>query len=215
MTDQKTTKPNGEGTRHGQRLRLEFIDPLFAIAIHIGVAEGIMESHWFHDTRTPKNQNEWFDIAVFCLGFATLVLSWFGYHASLLKRPIRGVGRFIIDVVLVLLYAAILVKYDHFSAVLFLLMIVFLLYPLWDLLKIAEHREVSRAGGYRREVVSGLFGLLFVLLYILDYHSWLPEGVLLTLAFIGVLAYRAMKAHPFASLLGIVGPPDSTPDGDD
>lgn len=206
---EKPLEPQINTPQGSDRLRLEFIDPLFAIAIHIGVVEGIMKSPWFEQTRTPSTRGEWFNIAVFCLGFLMLVLSWFGYHASLLKRPLRGGMRFLIDVVLVLLYAGILVKYDHFSAVLLLLMIVFLLYPAWDLFKIVEHPAVSRASGYRREIVSASFAIVFILLYLLDYFSLLPRSVLLSFAIFGVLAYRAVKAHGVASLLGIVGPPDS------
>jgi uncharacterized membrane protein len=208
-------QPPAPAAQQGQRLRLEFIDPLFAIAVHIGVVEGIMKSPWFEATRNPTSKDEWFNIAVFGLGFLLLVLSWFGYHASLLRRPLRGGGRFVIDVVLVLLYAAILVKYDHFSAVLFLLMIVFLLYPVWDVFKIVEHPVTSRESGYRREAVSALFALGFIALYVADYRSWLPPGVLLSFAFFGVVAYRAVKAHGIASLLGIVGPSGSTTDSND
>jgi uncharacterized membrane protein len=197
------------------RLRLEFIDPLFAIAIHIGVAEGILHSPWFEQTRLPVGQNEWFNLGVFCLGFATLVLSWFGYHASLRIRPLQGQGRFIIDVVLVLLYAVMLAKYDHFSAVLFVLMIVFWLYPVWDILKVLEHPRLSRTSGYRREIVSGMFALIFSSIWALERWSVVSGGVILVLAFVSVIAYRAMKAQSLAQHFGMVGPVAAVDDRDD
>lgn len=200
----------GENSDTEQRLQLEFIDPLFAIAIDIGVAEGIMRSKWFVETRSPSGANEWFDVLVFGLGFVTAVLSWFGYHQSLRTRPLRGQTRFAIDVLLVLLYAVILVKYDNFSAVLFLLMIVFVLYPVWDLLKIFEHRARSRATGYRREIVSAFFGFYFFALWLIDFYSLLSRAPLCFLALGGVVAYRELKAHRFDRVLGISVPPLTT-----
>jgi hypothetical protein len=75
----------------------DFIDPLFAIALHIGLAEGLIKEQWFHDWSWPIG-NAAFNFFVFLLGFLTIVLSWVGYHVSIRANPIRGYMRFVFDI---------------------------------------------------------------------------------------------------------------------
>src|SRR5205809_4877864 len=101
---------------------IDFLDPLFAVAIHIGFTHGVLEEPWFKEWRWPRG-HETFDALVLLLAFGTVVLSWVGYHRSISLKPLRaedrmGLVRFILDVVLVSLYALLLVKFKDIDVTL-------------------------------------------------------------------------------------------------
>ena len=148
---------------------ISFIDPLFAVAIDIGFGHGILEETWLKEGHRPIGI-EWFNLGVFGLGLVAIVIGWAGYHRSLRTKPIRLFPRFSIDVLLVLLYAIILVQYRNFEVVLALFVACFLLYAIWDFLKVLEHPKQFDNGlpfrkRYRREIVTlvwlAFFGLFF------------------------------------------------------
>ena len=133
---------------------LDFLDFLFTIAmsagltpelLQIGGMTGLLSEDWQKSGRYP-NGDEWFNIWVFGLGFLNLTLSWFGYHASIKSRPLNyysgyGMARFILDVSLVIMYGVILLKYKSFGVVLFILMLVYVIFVIWDWLKIGEYQK--------------------------------------------------------------------------
>src|SRR5262245_4102359 len=82
---------------------IDFIDPLFAVVIHIGFVEGLSHQKWLHARSIPSSTEDWANLLLFVAGFLTIVLSWVGYHKSIKKRPIEGDMRFILDVVLLVL----------------------------------------------------------------------------------------------------------------
>src|SRR5262245_4795259 len=127
-------RPNG--------LVLDFIDPLFAIAIHISLVEGVMRTHWYlawHQGRVDLPQltrSDVFNLFVLLLGYLFVFTSWVGYHRSVKNKPIKdetgaGYVRFIIDVVLLIVYAVMLAAFEHFVLVLTLIVISFLLFIFW------------------------------------------------------------------------------------
>jgi hypothetical protein len=178
--------------------KADFIDPLFAIAIHLGFAHGLINSKWFVDWRMPIT-GERLTAATFALGFLTLVLSWLGYHQSIKSKPLKGYGRFIIDVTLVVIYAMILVKFENLNAVLLLLAIVYLLYLLWDIFKINEYKEqydlrLSRGKRYHREIVTAIWFGWFLLIWILSNTAIFDYQTLWIFAAIGTVGYRIHKS---------------------
>lgn len=84
----------------GKNFQIALIDPLFAVAVHIGFIEGIMQEQWFKEWHMPSG-NDAFNLLVFGLCFLTIVLSWLGYHESIVYKPVRGIPRFLLDVSLV------------------------------------------------------------------------------------------------------------------
>lgn len=178
---------------------IDFIDPLFAVSVHIGLTEGIMNETWFHEMVWPSGKST-FTFLTFSLGFATLLLSWLGYHQSIKSRPMkRGIGgifRFLLDVLLVVMYAVLLVQYRNFRAVLGLLAVIYAVFAVWDIFKIVENSGTYTKSGsffkkYGREVVTGASTTWFVLLWVLA--DQFRPGLLLTLALVGTVGYRLAK----------------------
>jgi hypothetical protein len=222
---------------------LDFLDFLFTVAISVGLTPellqvfgitGLLSEAWQKEGRFPCG-DELFNVGVFGLGFLNLTLSWFGYHASISSRPLNyfsgfGMVRFILDVSLVIMYGVILVKYKSFRVVLFLLLIVWLIFVIWDVLKIREywrHEETSdKATKYfgvqldvarkefidwkprrikilvfRRELVSLVWCLAFIALPTLYFFSSVDRWVILIGALISTIFYRVNKNHPVWELL--------------
>src|SRR6266536_1656257 len=112
--------------------RIDFIDPLFAIAVHLGIAESLATTVWFKEGRLPSSGDEMFPFFGFLLGMTTLVLSWVGYHQSIATKPLKGLVRFVIDILLVVGYAIILMQVDHFNVVVVGLVWTYGLFAAWD-----------------------------------------------------------------------------------
>src|SRR5207249_10854587 len=100
--------------------KIDFIDPLFAVAVHVGLTHGVLEEAWFIEWQLPTG-NEWLHLATWLLAFLTLLLSWVGYHESIKTKPLKGLWRFILDVLLVTAYAFLLIKFRNLGAVLVIL----------------------------------------------------------------------------------------------
>ncbi len=174
------------------KLRVDFVDPLFAVAIHIGFSDGLLQEEWFHRWNWPSGDAT-FQLLSFVLGFVTLILSWEGYHKSIEVRAIRSFWRFILDILIVVAYLIALVQFRNFSAVLSLLAAAYLLFILWDLFKRAEYQLPL---SWRDWVTVGAFVALLLLAIV----QGLVGGVvavrwaLLVLAFLVTAAYRVYKA---------------------
>jgi len=197
---------------------IDFLDFLFTVSIGIGLTpeilgmdyiKGLLSENWVRNGQLPSSP-DLYNLGVFILGFLTLTLSWFGYHGSMAKKPIKygtvsGMFRFIFDVLLVIIYGLILLEFRNFKVVLTLLVIVHFIFVIWDVIKIIEHRDkyLEKAGGhlqrYRREYVSGLFFVLFFILYLsytLCLYSYsLGKWLSLILAIIFTVFYRINKDY--------------------
>ncbi len=202
MTD--TSSDQGGGAE--QAFLVDFIDPLFAVVIHIGLTHGIMNEQWFKDWRLPAGQ-EVFHALVWTLAFATVLLSWLGYHRSILTKPLKGKARFLLDVILVTLYAFLMVKFKNIDSVLGILAFIFVLFVLWDVAKVMEYPEMYPKTGrwlerYRREAVTGGWCLAFIALWALRTQlRWIGEPVTLVLVWLGTIVYRVNKRVPMWGLL--------------
>jgi hypothetical protein len=86
------------------------------------------------------------NIGTFLLGVSTLLFSWYGFNASISNTPVlygslAGMLRFFFDAFLVVLYGFMLIVYEQLEIVVALLVLIFFLYTVWDLLKLAEYRQ--------------------------------------------------------------------------
>lgn len=191
--------------------KIDFIDPLFAVALHIGLVEGLMHENWFRETRMPAGDEE-YQAWGFFLSLLTVVLSWMGYHESIKTKPLRGWGRFLVDVVLVLLYAVLLVKYHHLSTLLPLLVVVYMLFVLWDILKVMEYwpdyKQESRiATRFQGKIVTVIWFVFFLLILMVNSYGICGKGISIFLAYISTLLYRIHKKLPILQYIfgGAVG----------
>lgn len=114
----------------------QFIDPMFAVMIAAAVSETII--FWAKSGIVPET----FPLLVVIAGYTNLLLSWFGYHKSISKRPILGSLRFIITVVLLPLYLlTIILAQKSFYCVALVYVLIFFLWSAWEYLKYIEHGE--------------------------------------------------------------------------
>jgi hypothetical protein len=192
-------QPEQAGARK-KAFGIDFIDPLFAVAVHLGFSESIVTQSWFHEGRLPTG-NEWFPLLVFILGFVTLVWSWVGYHQSIIDKPLKGLLRFLLDVLLVTAYAVVLMEVRRFAFVLVMLAVVYGLFILWDAAKIQEYPEkfeswMPWSSRNPREQVTVAFFVLFVALAIAYQIFPLGRWPALILAFTFTVAYRLWKFEP-------------------
>lgn len=115
----------------------QFVDPLFAIFIAAAVSETIVP--W---TKGVTEGITTFSVLVVTLGFINLLLSWFGYHKSVIKKPIRGSLRFIVTVVLLPLYMLSIIMYtSSFLTIVAIYSCIFFLWSCWECLRNIEHGE--------------------------------------------------------------------------
>lgn len=134
----------------------QFIDPLFAVIIAAGLSETIVI--WVKTRDIP----ELYVFLTVLTGYINILLSWFGYHKSIRKRPIIGVARFIITVTLLPLYllTIIICSPDMYQYNLLVYLFVFLLWFLWDCLKCYEYNEPM-------DFISKLFRIPNSIIYLL------------------------------------------------
>jgi Ca2+/Na+ antiporter len=142
MTDE-TGAPPGERRPDGQerKFRIDFIDPLFAVAIHIGFVENLFEHKWFKDRALPNTGESWADVLLFIIGLLVIVLSWVGYHNSINNKPIRDDWRFMLDIVLLVLYIFLLVYSSDVKWMAAWMVLIFVVYAAWDYAKTLEYPE--------------------------------------------------------------------------
>jgi hypothetical protein len=121
------------------KFKIDFIDPLFAVAIHIGFVEGLLHEEWLHDRYVPTQLGEFANLLLFIAGFWTIVASWVGYHKSIHAKPIIGQARFVLDILLLALYILLLVYFTKPLAVAVILTAIYMLYIAWDFYKTKEY----------------------------------------------------------------------------
>jgi len=183
---------------------IDFVDPLFAVAIHIGFTHGILEEPWFKEWRFPSG-TEVFDVWVLALVLWTIILSWVGYHESIKTKPLKGMGRFVVDVLLVGSYAVLLVKYRNIDAILQLLVWIYFLFIVWDGFKVWEWHDKYQGQTwqekYRRELVTVLWFAVFLALLILRSKWQVTPTATLVGMWVATIAYRVNKGVPMWTAL--------------
>ncbi len=181
------------GTSQGKGYYIDFIDPLFAVVLHISFTHVVMEQPWFQDLWVLLSRDALFGFLSLFLGYALIVQSWVGYHQSIAEKPIRGRGRFFIDIFLLTAYLLLLLKFQDFNLALVLLTLIFFLFVLWDKFKTREYGEEAEAKLRRKVTMFWFYCYLGLYLANLAMPSW--EWVFLVLAICGVWAYRSHKGR--------------------
>jgi len=114
----------------------QFIDPMFAVVIAAAVSETVVT--WAKGGALPSG----FQASVVTLGYVNLLLSWFGYHKSISRKPIKGSLRFIITVVLLPLYLLTIILFNkNFINVALVYAGIFFLWSCWEYFKYIEHDD--------------------------------------------------------------------------
>ena len=181
---------------------IDFIDPLFAVVLHISFTHAVMKQAWFEDLAHLFSPDILFGFVTLFLGYLVVIQSWVGYHESVREKPIRESGRFYIDVFLLTAYLLLTLKFENFAFVLTLLVVIFGLFAFWDKLKAREYPDGSQdvAAKLRRGItvfwffvfllLSGLYGTIITFWgEAVKYYRW----VFLIMAIIATLMYRGHK----------------------
>src|SRR5690348_9899510 len=119
-------------------IRGDFLRRLFAVAISVGFATTLVRMPWVQSFSAPTS-DEWKQLVVLCVGLFATVASWDGYLLSITKKPLRSVGRYGIDILLVFIYMLFLILSGHHRVWPWLLAVIFALYTIWDALSVREH----------------------------------------------------------------------------
>ena len=140
-----------------------FVDVLFAVVMSLGLTQ-IMTRPWFKSISEVFTSDLVFEILVILLGYSTLLLSWWGYHRSLRRRrlPEGGLGLaiFAVDILIVAGYWLLLVKFESFFLVLWVLFAIYLMYFCWDSLWWLKQRPETNPEQWRRRAVTILWTVL-------------------------------------------------------
>ncbi len=192
-----------------QRIVINFIDPLFSVVLSTSFAQ-IYIDYWFTDFRNLWHLKPIFIVATLGLGYLTVILSWVGYHQSIKSTPIRietpaGRWRFGLDVVLLITYFVLLVSFGNFRRVLWTIVVIYLLFFIWDQMKYREiraHHQEEKLDSARRRGVTVFWFLIFlgiaVMLYFypLQPQAYRPQHwLILVSAGAATILYRFHKKY--------------------
>src|SRR5262249_7695758 len=148
----------------------DFIDPLFAVILHIGFVHTVLADDLMHfAARRAAGKVTLCELANLLLGFTNILLSWHGYHRSILEHPIRGGIRFYMDVLCLVMYLYIVLYYQNLLAVLWLFVGQFVLFWLWDAAKAKEYPS-EKLGMWK--MGEKTFGWGAVLLVTAGLYTW-------------------------------------------
>lgn len=203
--DESTTIDNTNA--QGFNVPVTFIDVLFAIVVSLGFSQ-IMTRPWFNSTSWDVVPAYIFEIATILLGYSTLLFSWWGYHRSIQRRNIlaetwSGKASFVVDILILVGYWLLLVKFQSFFFVLCVLVAIYGLYVVWDHLRMRRERETTPFQWQRRAVTTLwtliLTGILitYMTLGLNDSPLTLGDWVFLGLAHSVNVLYRLNKVILF------------------
>ncbi len=193
------------------KIAIDFIDPLFAVVLHISFVQIYEHEQWFWQPRMIFQEPHLFHVSTLALGYLTVILSWIGYHVSMktcwidVERP-SGRWRFFFDVLLLFAYFVLLVSYQYVRRELWVLAFIFLVFVLWDRAKRIEWQEETtsasaedKAKSAARRGVTLLWFFVFFL-FALSYQLLAPtpsfpcfHWLILTAAILGTILYRFHK----------------------
>lgn len=207
--------------------RLDLVRRLFGVAISVGVSSAIINADWVDERRMPNAGSDLEQIIIVCLALFATVLSWDGYLMSVKTKHLND-WRFTIDVALVFTYMFLIVTSDTSSFWLPIIVVIYLLYVLWDGLTVLQYPEMYDRPGQDtlrpllptlwRVYWRGLFGrtdvdrgpaislswaFYFGALLVIKLYANLGEFSSLAFAFVGLFFYRYEKRRKVDDVRGL------------
>ncbi|WP_102798903.1 hypothetical protein [Bowmanella denitrificans] len=155
----------------------QFIDPLFAIVIAAAVNETFVT--WCKsDSLVNIMPNNLTEFLIVFAGYSNILLSWFGYHKSVAKKPIKSAARFYITVVLLPLYLFTIILYkmpvEYLTIVYFS---IFLLWTIWEVIKNNEYAKESCENGRDRALFRS-YNIFIFLAFLIAVGSLLYREII-------------------------------------
>ncbi len=97
------------------------------------------------ENNSSNSQLQLFSYILLILAYAAIVLSWIGYHQMMehnhYSDNIFGYSRFILDILLVFLYAILLYSYDNPEKFFMLFPIIFIIYAIGGTIRDKEYKK--------------------------------------------------------------------------
>ena len=208
MDSNEGRRENLEGEVDGQdsSASITFIDVLFAVVMSLGFAQ-IMTRPWFNSMPAGTASGIAFEILVILLGYSTLLLSWRGYHRSIRRRRISGgkvgLAIFAVDILIVVGYWLLLVKFESFFFVFCVLAVIYFMYVCWDSLWWLKQRPETAPEQWRRRAVTILWTVLLEIIFFTYLALTLcgsppkpVDWIFVVLAHLVNILYRLHKEYP-------------------
>jgi hypothetical protein len=190
------SKSAGPETRQGDssEIYVKFIDVLFAIVLGQSFVL-LSSSSGLASWMTNPSSHIW-DMLNTVLNYSLIITSWVGYHDSVRTLPIRKIWRFIIDIILLFLYYLGFTYVSSFPRLSMVLVLVFMLYFLWNVARFFEYRNVEEYVS-RYKLLNRTweaFGFAVIFAFIAYISNSLPEptigGVMWAAVLLVFIIYR-------------------------
>lgn len=130
------TSLNDDGVKIGQ-IYSNLVDIMFAIVI----SQGFVFFSSSNGIFTWISKGDTISVIDTFSIYAIVIGSWIGYHAIMQKFPREGNARFIVDILLMLLYYIGFVEVGFPLRTALILFFIFSLYALWSMLRVREYPE--------------------------------------------------------------------------
>jgi succinate dehydrogenase hydrophobic anchor subunit len=178
------------------RTYVSFIDVLFAVVI--GQSFVLLTATDYYSAWFAEPLKNAFGLSTLVLVYALVVTSWVGYHQSVENYPLKSVGRFLIDIVLLFLYYYAFANAKFFGSVLFAITASFFAYTIWDSIRIYENRNNLINDLWKRMFVSLVFFGLYLTTFVgygyaVAYVGQGIEWLFFAIAVFLLIAYRCVK----------------------
>ena len=176
-------------------LFVKFIDVLFAVVI--GQSFGLLSSGQGAASWVATLSQNVIALGDAVLFYGLIISSWIGYHVSIKELPIKNVGRFLVDILLLFLYSLALANLSSFANTALILASVFALYCLWCFIRLFEYPDRTVRSEHHmtgRTVLAGAFALLFlgIATLVALYPLAALQGLFLGISFVLVILYRLL-----------------------
>ena len=189
----QSTPPCTPEEKERSELFVRFVEVLFAVVI----------GQSFLALSAPSGISSWVasplqnitTLGNVILAYSLVVTSWIGYHDSVKRLPMRNVGRFVIDIILLFLYSLAFANVKSFATMSIILFAVFLLYFTWTIIRLYEYYPVRvEYHLMKRTAQASIFASAFfvVALLIIFYSDPTLQGVMLDVSFLLLIMYRKL-----------------------
>jgi hypothetical protein len=197
--------------------RVDLIKRLFAVTISVGFATRfsmtVFNSAYIDHSALKVGlltAEHWRDGVLLIISMIAVILSWEGYLKAIEASPLEDRVRFYTDITLVFFYLMLMLSSQIFHLWFHLLVLIFILYFIWDIARIvAARKDVSQRAAPRplsaasiaiTAVWLGFFTLLdcsVYFSYVRVVDDWLAFVGGAASAFSGLVLYRVDKSRRF------------------
>jgi hypothetical protein len=192
--------------------RADLLRRLFAVAVSVGFAATLARMGWVQNGALP-GPAELNQTLILATALLAAVLGWESHLLAMTEKPLFGIWRFLINLVLVFIYMFLLMASAHPECVLWTLAVIFILYVVCDVLTVRE--QVANTA-----VLDGVPGATAVQIWSMYANGFtgrakVSSGPAITLAWAGYFvllaviangrAYAHLRTTCIFALIGLVG----------